>query len=128
MNAMLCAQVVKLMKMRDASKDKLILFTSHEFNEFAATPARDYHLMLFLSTNLMNSNEQLAMPKTKKEVILAAQVSFYSSWSLCCTYLANDNTFDLQPCIAWLFALFAFCCICLGCDENCKFIALERLN
>eukprot|EP00775_Hariotina_reticulata_P013474 gene13474-13600_t len=70
---MLFVQIAKLMKLRDASKNKLILFTSHEFNEFAATPARDYHLMIFLSTNLMNSNEQLAMPKAKKEVVLAAQ-------------------------------------------------------
>ncbi|KAF8058060.1 OST3 [Scenedesmus sp. PABB004] len=67
------AQVAELVRRRDAARDAVLVFSSADFDEFAAAPGRDYHLMFFLNANYMAKNAQMNLPKLRAEYALAAQ-------------------------------------------------------
>jgi hypothetical protein len=67
-------QVTKLIARQAASKDAIIGFSNNDFEEFAATKGRDYHLMFFLNAHYMAKNTDMNLPKLRQEYALAAQV------------------------------------------------------
>jgi hypothetical protein len=67
-------QVTKLVARQAASKDGIIVFSNQDFEEFAATKGRDYHLMFFLNAHYMAKNLDMNLPKLRQEYALAAQV------------------------------------------------------
>eukprot|EP00882_Tetradesmus_deserticola_P022957 GHRQ01024972.1.p1 GENE.GHRQ01024972.1~~GHRQ01024972.1.p1 ORF type:complete len:115 (+),score=17.99 GHRQ01024972.1:230-574(+) len=64
----------KLVARQAASKDGIIVFSNSDFEEFAATKGRDYHLMFFLNAHYMVKNADMNLPKLRQEYALAAQV------------------------------------------------------
>lgn len=50
------------------------MFSNSDFEEFAATKGRDYHLMFFLNAHYMAKNVDMNLPKLRQEYALAAQV------------------------------------------------------
>lgn len=68
-------QVTKLIKLQQKSKDSVIVFSPDEFEEFAVSKGRDYHLVFFLNANYLAGNAKMNLPKLKQEFALAAKVS-----------------------------------------------------
>lgn len=66
-------RVTKLIARQAASKDAIIGFSNNDFEEFAATKGRDYHLMFFLNAHYMAKNTDMNLPKLRQEYALAAQ-------------------------------------------------------
>ena len=67
-------QAAKLAKRQHQAKDSVIQFSNQDFEEFAVSKGRDYHLVCFLNANYLAGNAKMNLPKLRQEFGLAAKV------------------------------------------------------
>lgn len=79
---MLChyLQVQSLTAMRAASKNKIIPLTTEQFEEFAFSKGRPYHLAVFMAAGQFMNSPKIQLKKLETEFSYAAQVG---AWDGC---------------------------------------------
>lgn len=50
------------------------MFSNQDFEDFAVSKGRDYHLVFFLNANYLAGNAKMNLPKLRQEFALAAKV------------------------------------------------------
>jgi hypothetical protein len=80
-------QRTELLARRASSNDGVVRFSSADWEQFAVTPGRDYHLVFFVNAEYLADNANMQLPALRKEFGVMAQVCVCAV--CCCAVLCG---------------------------------------